>query len=326
MKLRDERQLYRWALLAGLILLPVNSQGLPGDIIRPLTLQVGFEDLPVEGAEVEVYGGPGGGVYYNGSDMAGGFASEGTFFINTFNDWGGGITSWGGWAYSTTSDQETAGFLNEYSAFRGGPSQGEAYAVAYVDAFSGLDPLEIVLPVGWKAPVQVAVTNTTYAALAIRDGISGDFGVEPFAVGDYFKLTLSGRDREGTETGSVEVYLADYRGEAETHSVLETWQLVDLAQLGSNVATITLSLESTDVGQFGMNTPAYVAIDDLILGATPLWAGYDKLDTGWVDTGTFLGLVYPAGDYIHVAALNRYVYLPEAAVGDESGSWIYIPQ
>ncbi|MEX0325611.1 MAG: DUF4465 domain-containing protein [Puniceicoccaceae bacterium] len=322
MKTNRETGNKRWVLLAAGILLPAMMQG-----DRPLTLQVGFEDLALGGDGVQTYDGPGGGIYYNGSDGQGGFVSEGAFFANTFTDWGGGFTSWGGWAYSTTSDVETGGFLNEFSAIAGGPAQGTTYAVAYVDSFSGLDPLEIALPAGWKAPQQVTVTNTTYAALAIRDGISGDFPVEPFSTDDTFKLTITGKDRVGATTGTVEFYLADYRGEGEASFLLETWQPVDLSALGTGVASLALSLESTDVGQFGMNTPAYVAIDDLILGATPLWARFDQDASGWVDTGAFLGWIYPESDfYAYVLSLGRYVYLTEAAASSENGAWIYVPR
>ena len=48
------------------------------------------------------------GGYWNGSDSSGGFTSQGAFFNNSFTDWGGGYTSWGGWALSNVSDTTTA--------------------------------------------------------------------------------------------------------------------------------------------------------------------------------------------------------------------------
>ena len=101
---------------------------------------------------------------------------------------------------------------------------------------------------------------------------------------------------------------------------------LDLSPLGTGVAEIRFDLESTDVGEFGMNTPSFVAIDNLALGATPLWAGYDLLESGWVDTGSFLGWVYPVGDYVYILAIGKYVYLPEPVGGIGDGAWIYIPQ
>jgi hypothetical protein len=68
--------------------------------------------------------------------------------------------------------------------------------------------------------------------------------------------------------GAVEVYLADFRGGLETGSILDSWLTVDLSPLGTDVAQIGFALESTDNGTWGMNTPAYLAVDDLVLGAT----------------------------------------------------------
>ena len=50
--------------------------------------------------------------YWNGSDGSGGFEVGNAFFPNTFTDWGGGITSWTGFAYSNHSDRSTSGYEN----------------------------------------------------------------------------------------------------------------------------------------------------------------------------------------------------------------------
>jgi len=223
-------------------------------------LQVGFEDLGLDAGWVESYGGPGDGVYYNGSNLSGGFSSEGVFFGNEYTDWGGGYYSWSGWAYSTTTDTGTAGFDNQYSAFAGGAAGGRVYAVTYA-------PSTLDLPLGWRAPQELSVTNNSYAGISMRDG---DAFAKQFGAGDYFLLTLTGYDAGGLETGSVEVYLADFRDGLETGYILDSWATVDLSPLGSGVAQITFSLESTDTGDFGSNTPSYVAIDNLVLESTPV--------------------------------------------------------
>ena len=221
----------------------------------------GFEELLLSGGGVWSYSGPGGGVYWNGSDGSGGFSSDGGGLWDLYNtDW----MSWTGWAYSTTADVTTPGFGNQYSAFSGGAGSGSAYAVAYLGF--GAEPIELAS--GWRAPQSVKVTNTTYAGLAMRDGQDGFMNQTQFGQGDYYKLTFIGYDMAGQETGRVEVMLADYRGAPGTHYVLSDWQQVDLQGLGTGVARIGLELESTDVGTYGINTPTYVAIDDLVLGAT----------------------------------------------------------
>lgn len=294
---------------------------------RPDVRVVGFEDVVLESPPATAYGGPGGGVYYNGSDLAGGFISEGMAFVTEFTDFGGGFTSWSGWAYSTVGDRETAGFGNQYAAYPGGAREGAVHAVTFV-------PSSLMLPAGRRAPVSLSVANTTYAALSMRDGddFAKPFGDDPATPDvvesdfpDYFKLTLTGLDPYGTPVGTAEVYLADYRGEGVGDGIAGDWIDVDLSGWGSDVTEITFSLESTDVGAFGMNTPAYLAVDRLVLGRSPLWAGYDLFGSGWVDTGSFLGLVYPVGNFVYLQLFGKYVYLPEAMAGEAEGSWVYFP-
>jgi hypothetical protein len=55
------------------------------------------------------------------------------------------------------------------------------------------------------------------------------------------------------------------------------------------------------------------------------WAGYEILTDGWVDTTPWLGWIKVSqGDYVWSIALGKYIYLPEAFVG-ESGAWSYVP-
>jgi hypothetical protein len=109
----------------------------------------------------------------------------------------------------------------------------------------------------------VYVTNSTYAALSMRDGDSfskqfgGDGGDEP----DWFKLSVYGTDAGGSLLPqSVEFYLADYRFDADY--IIDAWTLVDLSSL-AGAKRLHFNLSSSDVGEFGMNTPATFAIDDI---------------------------------------------------------------
>ncbi|MCC5806642.1 MAG: hypothetical protein JJU00_09980 [Opitutales bacterium] len=53
----------------------------------------------------------------------------------------------------------------------------------------------------------------------------------------------------------------------------------------------------------------------------PEWAGIPLID-GWADTGDFMGLVYPVGDFVYVWDLQGWLYLPEDHVG-EDGAWAF---
>jgi hypothetical protein len=296
---------------------------LPGLMVLALGMEaepvaVGFEDVSLSGPAVQVYSGAGGGVYYNGADLSGGFTSGGVNFLNEFSDFGDFGAFWtGGWGYSTTVDTETAGFLNDFSAYPGSAREGTVYGLA-----TAL-PASIEFPVGRKAPISISVTNTTYAALSM---LNGDDFAKKFETGDYFKLTVSGLDNGGTVVGSLEVYLADFRPEAGEGYILDTWLDIDLSSLGTGISELSFALESTDTGDFGMNTPSYIAVDNLILDSTPTWGGYDMEAGGWVNTGEFLGWVYPIGSYVYVLSLDSYAVIPEPPMESGEGVWVYFPR
>ena len=65
----------------------------------------------------------------------------------------------------------------------------------------------------------------------------------------------------------MDFLLADYTG--DTGQLVDDWTFVDLASLGDNVKSLKFSLSSTDNGDWGMNTPAYFAMDDLTVAAIP---------------------------------------------------------
>jgi len=202
--------------------------------------------------------------YYDGADMAGKFTSRGAEFNNAFTDFGGGSTVWEGWAYSNKTDTTTPGYGNQYSAYAGsGDNQSANYGVAFTNTFVVPAPI-VTLPTG-AIPLSLRVTNVTYAALSMRDGDSfakkfgGTSGDDP----DWFLLSISGLDAASQSVGSVETYLADYRSAENAQDyILNEWQNVDLTSLVGAVK-LSFALTSSDVGAFGMNTPAYFAMDDL---------------------------------------------------------------
>jgi hypothetical protein len=209
---------------------------------------------------------PEGADFWNGADENGGFFDRFARFNNVFTDWGGGFTSWSGFAYSRVADTNTPGFDNQYAVWTPGVdrSGNGQYAVVFADAWDP-DAARTTFPFDvW--PQGFYVNNTTYAALAMRDGdpFSKKFGGADGADPDWFKLTVIGRDAEGNETGRTEFYLADYRfDDNDQDYIVGDWTWVDLTGLGTNVRRLDFALSSSDAGAFGMNTPAYFAMDDL---------------------------------------------------------------
>ena len=193
--------------------------------------------------------------YWNGVDGSGGFQFGSAFFSNDYDpEW----DVWSGFAYSRKTDTETAGFTNMYSAITGeGNNASENYSVWNSNGVVTLDETTVVN--------DIYVTNTTYAYLSMRDG--DDFAKE-FEQDDWFRLTIYGwNDADEKIEDSVVFYLADYRdADPAEHYIVDTWEMIDISILGE-VKKISFNLESTDVGDWGMNTPNYFAMDDLNIGA-----------------------------------------------------------
>ena len=190
--------------------------------------------------------------YWNGSDGSGGFTSGGAYFNNGYDPTYG---DWSGWAYSNVSNTTTGDYSNQYAAYTGSGVGGSGtYAVAYVgDPAYGVAPT-ITIPSGMH--VQSAMfTNTTYAAITMLDGSSYS---KQFGPDDWFLLTITGEGASNNVLGSVDFYLA------ENGSILNTWQQVDLSSL-SAATTLEFNLTSSNTGLYGMNTPAYFAMDNLTL-------------------------------------------------------------
>ena len=147
---------------------------------------------------------PGGEGYWNGSDESGGFTSGNAFFPNSFTDWGEGMTSWSGFAYSNHSDRTTPGYANQYSCYAGeGAGKSEMFALITIG-----DTLTFTVP---ERVDKISVSNSTYSALSMKNGddFAKKFGGEEGSDPDFFHLIITGIDEEGQVTGTLTLGLAD---------------------------------------------------------------------------------------------------------------------
>ncbi|MHC5200864.1 DUF4465 domain-containing protein [Myroides sp. LJL119] len=105
----------------------------------------------------------------------------------------------------------------------------------------------------------IEVANSPYAYYSM---VNGDAFAKKFEKGDYFKIVIYGLDQDKKVINSqgVEYYLADFF--SDKLQINDQWTKVDLKQLGQ-IKYLVFYLESSDVGQFGMNTPAYFTLRDL---------------------------------------------------------------
>ncbi len=227
---------------------------------------VGFEDNTrySQGSNGQFYNGDLG----NNTSNTQGWSSGGVHFSNSYTfDSQFNYGYWSGFSYSRVNAGNLAGFENQYAAKPGIGSDGSAhYAVVY-NTFSG----NAVVTFGAQVQLSsIDVSNTAYTYFSMRDGdqFAKKFGGTSGNDEDFFKLEIQGF-RGTVATGSVDFFLADYRFADNTQDYLvDQWARVNLSSLGA-VDSLKFALSSSDLGQFGMNTPAYFAMDRIAFSAVP---------------------------------------------------------
>lgn len=236
-----------------------------------------------------------GGMFYDGDPGAtlsneertnsDGWSYGGTDFANNFTaaDFGDQtFTFWDGWSFSNVNNPDTPGVGNQYATITGTGIGGDGfYALAFGNGAT------FTVPEGQR-PASVNVTNTAYTYFSMLNGDSfakpfgGDTGNDP----DFLRVTFRGFSSAGGEgevTGEVPVFLGDYRGDASEDFLLDTWSEIDLSGLG-NARSVTLEFDGTDTSGAFLNTPTYVAIDNLLVTAVPEPSGV----AGLILLGTLL--------------------------------------
>jgi len=192
--------------------------------------------------------------------------------VSLFNDYNEQYSFWSGWALSNITDNTTAGFGNQYASRAGGGDDSEIYALTY--AFSGS-----VLKFDVRSTVQsVSISNSAYAYYSMLEGdaFAKKFGGETGNDPDYFELKIQKFLDGILSTEEVTLKLADYTfADNSQDYILDAWNEIDLQALGL-ADSLFFTLSSTDVGDFGMNTPAYFCIDNIF--STPQPIGLEELN------------------------------------------------
>lgn len=202
--------------------------------------------------------------YVNGSDLSGGIASGGLFFPNSYNAQFG---SWSGFSVSSKADTATAGFGNQYSTYAGpAPDFTNKYGLVYLSGQTVFKNANLN-----QSPklTSFQFTNSTYTALSMKNGdaftkkFGGVSGNEP----DFLKIFVFNHF-EGRITDSAELFLADFTSSNNSQDyIVKNWRTANLNFLNP-FDSISFKMQSTDIGSFGMNTPAYFCIDNIQYSAT----------------------------------------------------------
>lgn len=199
-------------------------------------------------------------------------------------------TSWGGywlggWAISKQIDGSTGpsdfmkhlycakpAFGSERNA--SGKFNGKAFAVGMNGTYllqNGSD---------CEGILSIDVANSTYAYNSMKNGdnFAKKFGGSTGNDADSFVLNI----KFFVDTQYVQskrVVLADFRfADNSKDYIVDSWQTVNLPTYFPEgfVDSISFELESSDNGQFGMNTPGFFCVDNILYGH---WLSAKKLNT-----------------------------------------------
>ncbi len=196
--------------------------------------------------------------YHNGRDCKGFFISGGYRFETGYLEDENGSYAYG-FAYSSrTSSTFTTYAADRYnSCVGGGAEDSPRFAVFKMDRSH---PMGIeVLGDDGDIVSGFYITNAASTYQAIQEGTDL---ARQFGKGDWLKVTVTGIDAQGVETGSVDYYLADFRDPNAAY-IVETWRWVDLTELGK-VKRLVFTMSGSDVNPWGsMNTPDYFCLDKL---------------------------------------------------------------
>lgn len=151
----------------------------------------------------------------------------------------------GFFASKVTAISASAGTDDQWGCMAKGGFAGEgtpylgAYWDAYTESTSDTKTCEVYTSAPYYA-VGCYVCNNPYVYYAIEKG--NPYSTK-FEQGDWFKLVAHGIDEQGTETGTV-------------------------SELGQ-IASIYFTMESSDTGDYGINTPTYFCLDKLTVSTEP---------------------------------------------------------
>ena len=183
--------------------------------------------------------------------IQGGLISKGFTFENSYL----GYFS-NGFAVSSIVNEDTEGYGNMYATYAGsGASSSKNYLLATNNA-------------GVKLPstaqlVSMEITNSTYAALSMKNG---DSFAKKFSGKDkdFFKVWVKGY-ASGKVKDSLEVYLANFQYADSTQNFIQKeWKTIDLSKFVA-IDSLNFKIESSDMDMSGkwMNTPSYFTVDNI---------------------------------------------------------------
>ncbi|MDR1543564.1 MAG: DUF4465 domain-containing protein [Prevotellaceae bacterium] len=180
--------------------------------------------------------------------------------VDFYNSYNAGWDAWEGFSVSNNTDKIVAGLANQYSVYAASGANGSQKFAVIGAGYSETSNCKFIDGKELKFK-GLYINNSTFAYLAVKDGNDGTGYVKgAFEAGDWFKIIITAFNAAGGKIGEKEFYLADFRDSKSF--VCSDWTFVDLSSLGK-VNKLEFTFASTDTGDHGMNTPAYVCVDNV---------------------------------------------------------------
>ncbi len=220
-------------------------------VLSPMRV-ASFDDLYLA-PESQWYGNVDDEDYMSGSFFSGSFEFNNLYMA----DW----DSWAFFGYSNRTSTSFSSYTTDQwnSAVGHGVEDSANYGVVYVSPYMGKTVTTLSNTEEGQTVPGVYITNSAWVVDAIEngDGMEGKFEQD-----DLLTLQVTGLKADDTST-TLEFPLADYRdSEASEHWYLDTWQWIDLSELG-DVKSLEWNILSTKKNSAGITTPTYVCIDNL---------------------------------------------------------------
>lgn len=205
--------------------------------------------------------------HWNGSDLSGGFTSK---YLTFYNSYDAGYSSWMGWAYTNETDNTTYSIGNSYSSANGyGANNSENYAVAYIgsDWMNDYAAVPSIIKIDKSqfpqnvSSMSMSICLNANAYLYMQD--------DNFYQGNnhYLKLHIVGLSTESNINISNDFYLADFRLGTEEPFIMNEWTTIDMTWALA-CDSLLFYLESSDAGDYGINTPTYFCFDNFMYYTT----------------------------------------------------------
>jgi hypothetical protein len=213
--------------------------------------------------------------YINGSAspmVDTGFTDGSCYFPTFFDSSFGGL--WDrGYALTNMVDTLNPDYTNLYGCAAGKGYNGSNNYISvqpfsYLLTYSKLKVLTFPASSNNKGRFDgMYITNSFYAYSSMKNGdfLETKFGDSTGNRPDYFKLIARGYLNGNLKNDSATFYLADYRfADNSQDYIVKNWTWFNCENLGI-VDSVYFEMRSSRNGQFGMNTPAFFAIDDVII-------------------------------------------------------------